>query len=183
MHRRKVALVAAGVAFSVYLAGFIAVSGCPNKREELPTRSCAAERRQRVLLTRRCWVQDPAYSRCATVPVHDGLHHGGLEVPREAGRGRVDEHDPDHLFLRIDPEVRAVGAVPAEAANRSDPVRTRQVLNDIDSEAEAHASSPRVRREQLARVGAVAHQLHRPGTEQTFAVQRPAIEEHLRECR
>src|SRR5436305_356270 len=47
--------------------------------------------------------------------LEDRLHHGGLEVPVELAAARLDQEDRDELLLRVDPEMGAESAVPAEA--------------------------------------------------------------------
>src|SRR5262249_25010966 len=46
----------------------------------------------------------------------DRLHHDVLEVAGDALRRRLNHEDRDELLFGIDPEVRAVGAAPPEAA-------------------------------------------------------------------
>src|SRR5947199_2752116 len=70
--------------------------------------------------------------------VDDRLHHRGFEVAGDAGAGRLHHQDANELLLRVDPEVCPERAVPAEAAVRRPPIRTRRVEHHFHRQAESH---------------------------------------------
>src|SRR5947208_3546664 len=67
--------------------------------------------------------------------LHDRLHHGRLEVAVDRPSDvRLDHQDGDELLLRVDPEVGAERAVPAEAAVGPEGPGPDRVLDHLDRE-------------------------------------------------
>ena len=109
---------------------------------------------------------------------HDRLHHGVLEIAAYFAIGCLRHQDADDLFLRVDPEVGAVGAAPPEASLRQECIPGDRVGDDPDAQAVAlagRATGQRVRDERRP------HQLHGPGTQQPPAIELATVQEHLRE--
>src|SRR5687767_10454446 len=111
-----------------------------------------------------------------------GLHHGVLEVALECRRRRLHHDDGDHPFLRVDVDVRPVGACPTEGPLRLPEIGGDGILDDLHAESEAHATrrAAELTVDQFACV-VRAHQRNSLRTKVAPAVQLAAVDEHLRE--
>src|ERR1022692_1851788 len=70
---------------------------------------------------------------------HNCLHYGVLEVSLHGRNLRLDHDDGDHLFLRIDPRLGTVGAIPAEASVGDAQAGGHAVLDDTHQQPIPHA--------------------------------------------
>src|ERR1039458_4237800 len=70
---------------------------------------------------------------------HDGLHHRVFEVALHRYHLRLNHDDGHHLFRRVDPRLRSVGSIPAEAAGGNAHSRRDRGLDDAHQQAAAHA--------------------------------------------
>src|SRR5690349_16377476 len=70
--------------------------------------------------------------------VDSGLHDCVFEVALQLRRRRLHQDDVDHLFLRVDIDVRAVGAGPPERPLRLPEIRRDRILHHLHAKAESH---------------------------------------------
>src|SRR5216684_6395271 len=72
--------------------------------------------------------------------IHPRLHHRRFKVALDFVHKVLNHQDRYQLFFRIDPNLGAVGAEPAEASVRELPPGSASVLYDRDQIAEAEAT-------------------------------------------
>ena len=69
------------------------------------------------------------------ISLHDRLHDGVLKFrPHFADRG-LNRYDRKQFFFGVDPEVRAAGAAPSEAAVRDATITGNRVLYYADAQS------------------------------------------------
>src|SRR5437868_3495286 len=97
--------------------------------------------------------------------VDDRLHDGVLEIATHRVDRFLNHQHPGHLILAIDPEVRAEGPGPAEAAVGQRGIRLSAIHHHAHAQTESHPrpAGPRLR-EQVTNV-IRGHLLDGPWTE------------------